>query len=838
MDNETALCEKIAALVIELDSIAYTLKSGFRGIGSSKHAAKVDDARDSFRSAAKSLGGTGIASSGKTSFGFDKEVSGSLMTTIRADLSKMKSTAKKIGGLTDNEETFKSQSDTQITNMTSAWHGTDYIAYLAQWTRMMGKGSTAAVIVEGLRAYKEMLEFAMKKYGVAQQAARGQNAFPSFPGMNLLSNNQNIITVDPQKLRDISEQLRSVVKKTWEIISSARELHNQLNQSATTFTPPSLTPTPTPAFTPGPLPLTPPPPAVDQKAKDTLLSLANLQRKLEDALMDINQVTKTCDTTAQAFEDAERDIRKKVHEFGALRQQMPQPFSIYDLDEETTSLLAMYGAEGVLLYERYNFYREDGRWKELLTKPADEIEDLEYHVLALIFIDLQIAVSWPCDDDDQLIMEHRYANDDLETFIWLLGDQKPQGGSYIRWEMNQQKIGMIKGYLDAYIDAVDEQYQNYVLMPYEDMKAAYVEQYGSLPNDISDEDLRDYYEDLEAEIRNTKLALKQKSALLTTVGEFSNYYQSPFIYEITGLRKVTGGQGLLWYTSQDPQFSMYPPIALVQNGDDIKVVYVDDPLEGGPFTGLMAKSITIKMTNQGSTSIGDMHESVDEYFFEEQDLKEKAIDSGTAFARKQAHYQTKKNLELMRDKILRKENIGVAGKVGARALPFVSTVYTAYDLAESNYDNQVADMEHKSISQNLGKTDVCEQFNLDYTKIKPANSAMDKIILSQGTYTPVRIHNFNEWVKYKTLQVGGVEYLDPRIKDVGANGIITIEDILADPEALSALWAPGGPMDNLEDKDYHNKIFSGTDLLYLTPSGQLVQERKLTPNERAQILCN
>jgi|GEM_PF-2320282 len=134
--------------------------------------------------------------------------------------------------------------------------------------------------------------------------------------------------------------------------------------------------------------------------------------------------------------------------------------------------------------------------------------------------------------------------------------------------------------------------------------------------------------------------------------------------------------------------------------------------------------------------------------------------------------------------------------------------------------------------------EVCKLFNLSYQDDKLPSGVPKIIDIAEGEYTSVRIHNFNEWIKYKTHQAEGAENLDPRIKSIGNNGIITIGDILENPSAIATLWASGGPMDNPDDRAYHNDIFAGPDLLYLTPSGQLVQERKLTPGERVLIFGN
>jgi hypothetical protein len=134
--------------------------------------------------------------------------------------------------------------------------------------------------------------------------------------------------------------------------------------------------------------------------------------------------------------------------------------------------------------------------------------------------------------------------------------------------------------------------------------------------------------------------------------------------------------------------------------------------------------------------------------------------------------------------------------------------------------------------------EICVLFNLNHQVIKQPNGIPTIIDVSGGEYTSEKIHNFNEWVKYKTHKAGGIEYLDPRIKSVGNDGIITLEDILENPEAIAALWAPGGPMDNIDDRSYHNKIFRGPDLLYATVYGRLAQERDLTSEERAHLFDN
>jgi hypothetical protein len=127
--------------------------------------------------------------------------------------------------------------------------------------------------------------------------------------------------------------------------------------------------------------------------------------------------------------------------------------------------------------------------------------------------------------------------------------------------------------------------------------------------------------------------------------------------------------------------------------------------------------------------------------------------------------------------------------------------------------------------------DVCYRFNLNYHTTILFNKEKQIVNISEGTYTALRIHNYNQWVMMKTLQSGDVENLDPRIRSIGDNGIITLENVLGNPEPFSAIWAEDGPMD---DGDFSDVFFS--EYIFVTEYNgkyNLTRDRMLFLEERA-----
>ena len=340
---------ELADLARILDTIAQTLRTGFHDIGSDRHAMQVDAAATQYRNAAITLKATNLSKGGQSSLrnllGISAGPPGASRTSVQVNTGDLRRKADHIQRILDSEEEFNKTANAHISAMSADWQGTDYIAFVAQWERMAGKGSSAEAVRNSLRAYKDLLTFAVSEYHCARQT-----------------------TVSP-------------------------------------------------------------------------------------------------------------------------------------------------GAGDLLLYQSYNYYIQDGRWKELIRKPAEEISDLEYHVLALIYMEFS--------------PDRRYDDyKEIEGFICGMIDrtdlnQLTTGFSSV-WSVNQDKIHRIAGILDAHTAILMAQISELSAMSDQELWEALRERF-DIPDQARMAGYRErYIKDLYEEI----YAIQQKKQILTTVSQINTYRHS------------------------------------------------------------------------------------------------------------------------------------------------------------------------------------------------------------------------------------------------------------------------------------------------------------------------
>ena len=103
-------------------------------------------------------------------------------------------------------------------------------------------------------------------------------------------------------------------------------------------------------------------------------------------------------------------------------------------------------------------------------------------------------------------------------------------------------------------------------------------------------------------------------------------------------------------------------------------------------------------------------------------------------------------------------------------------------------------VERAAFQDYLVTKDVYVKFGLKYEAVTAKHNGIKRIVnVSEGEYTPLRIHNYNQWA-----QINGWPPL-------------TLEEILNNPTDIEPVWDDNGPM-TLDDIE---KIFLKTDYLII-----------------------
>ena len=200
-----------------------------------------------------------------------------------------------------------------------------------------------------------------------------------------------------------------------------------------------------------------------------------------------------------------------------------------------------------------------GKWKEILNKPVDQINEDESLMLALVYIEI-------LDQE---------AN--REIFLNHLVDKAKSDQSLIRWEINQEKIAKIQKALDLYVFLLYEEYETLAAMKHEDL--------GKLYGDVPDYELTSMRQDHLDQLKYNGLRdIGQKQALLIAINDLERYKdnrEDPWL-------------GLVSQDEDTPPIRLGTGEGFRQGGKSIKLTYCDHIDKAGQAN--LDKTLTIDIT--------------------------------------------------------------------------------------------------------------------------------------------------------------------------------------------------------------------------------------------------
>ena len=94
-----------------------------------------------------------------------------MSTYIKVNHSDLEKAADKLDNYLKQHKSLKSQADTQVQNLKSAFQGDDYMAYEVQWNKLDDKDSTMIAVTDKTKMYVEFLRYAAAQYKKAQSDA-------------------------------------------------------------------------------------------------------------------------------------------------------------------------------------------------------------------------------------------------------------------------------------------------------------------------------------------------------------------------------------------------------------------------------------------------------------------------------------------------------------------------------------------------------------------------------------------------------------------------------------------------------------------------------------------
>jgi len=200
-----------------------------------------------------------------------------------------------------------------------------------------------------------------------------------------------------------------------------------------------------------------------------------------------------------------------------------------------------------------------GKWKEILNKPVDQINEDESLMLALVYIEI-------LDQE---------AN--REIFLNHLVDKAKSDQSLIRWEINQEKIAKIQKALDLYVFLLYEEYETLAAMKHEDL--------GKLYGDVPDYELTSMRQDHLDQLKYNGLRdIGQKQALLIAINDLERYKdnrEDPWL-------------GLVSQDENTPPIRVGTSEGFRQGGKSITLTYCDHIDKAGQAN--LDKTLTIDIT--------------------------------------------------------------------------------------------------------------------------------------------------------------------------------------------------------------------------------------------------
>jgi hypothetical protein len=232
---------------------------------------------------------------------------------------------------------------------------------------------------------------------------------------------------------------------------------------------------------------------------------------------------------------------------------------------------------GQMLYEEY---RGTDKWKDILSKPIDQISQVEFCMLALIYWDLSV--------------------EEMQEFARLLGGPGKSGGGFPVWNMNKEKIEGIQVYMNVYINTVYTEEMNLralikAMRDDEEFAVSFREEFREKYGNASDDALNAALEAHLDQLTYDRGDLLQRNALLTALGNLTSY--SPHDKDPTGAdMKYTFGHGVknhtpIWITRQNVDKEGYCDYVLIYY-EPVPVINFRE--DAGP--GFKERTITIRRT--------------------------------------------------------------------------------------------------------------------------------------------------------------------------------------------------------------------------------------------------
>ncbi|MCL1792049.1 MAG: hypothetical protein FWG40_12055 [Peptococcaceae bacterium] len=767
MNDAAQISHDLIILAQKMDRIADALQFSFRGINSKKLALKIEDAGDSCRRTARLLNPDAMLIRGKGDSGSPRTTA----TSMHVDFYKLKGGVYKIQRALGQQKLSKDYMNAYVAEMSADWEGKDYIAFVAQWTRMSEKGSYCMDIIQGLEAYLETLEFAVRKYTEAQYLAADQAIAQASYGSGRTksaapSHLENEINIDPMKLREISQQIGHLVNEINSIIDAAKRAKNETSDP----------------FGHNP---------VIRMQSPSILG--SIEMRLQDPLAALRGVQKKCVAVADAFEEADRQIAAKAEAFMGHSHKYSRISNYDTIRGDIDELLEAVGPANLLLYERYKYYSSNRKWKELLIdsdgnpKNAKSISDFDYQLLALVY---RYAPVEEMNELVQLLFVEK------KRGIWQGIPEQFRGAMYIEWELDQEKYSKILVSLEIQLASLEIAYDAVKKINPADI----IVEFPKLFDSTSIEKVEIACDAYKQQVLDEKLSLKQKHALLIGINHLDRYADEPANIAEKWFNNLVSK---IYGNQEKPEliefvFTDEPPIKITMREEkNYFVSYSDLLFDAGhvgldktlyvPTTDVMATKPTNQITSAyindgGYYPMDEIGPTVDKY------------------AMKKMRSNAVKNISTM--------IYGESSKLaGAKAVPyFGDIIFTTYDIVETDYQHHVKEIEINKIEKLLDQSEICENFSLESNVIEAKNISKSQIIISTGSNTPLQIYNYNTWVEWKLAQTDLSPAERMQISSLGTNGKLNLDDIINSSSEIAKIWN-NGPMGSSEiDKVFKSNV--------------------------------
>ncbi len=93
------------------------------------------------------------------------------MAYIKVDKAQLEATAKSVDACRQDLKKYMGNATKEVQNLSAAWSGEDYTAFLKQWNELDDKESVYYQLDKALESYAKYLRYAKKQYEDAQEKA-------------------------------------------------------------------------------------------------------------------------------------------------------------------------------------------------------------------------------------------------------------------------------------------------------------------------------------------------------------------------------------------------------------------------------------------------------------------------------------------------------------------------------------------------------------------------------------------------------------------------------------------------------------------------------------------